>query len=280
MQNAMRIALVALMCTTFGLSIRVQEAKADEITDLDNMYAAMVSLEGYLLEEQRRVRGVLNAEDALLIRLPDGTITAVPRAQVRDVAGQAFDWATHWDVQSALSPFLPDRINAILSHPLGRAGGRIEAADMAVSAWRARQGPLRDALVHDLGQIEARLEDVRTIAAAAIAQRDAQTAARDRIGVIDLRPCLDPNDPVDGEALVASIGYGGAKYPAKGPFICLGPNRFLWDSGHTMREFRCNSPTDCFLYSEMAYKTDKHPETGNTIYRLEDQRTSVTFFYK
>lgn len=196
------------------------------------------------------------------------------------MARHIYDRAQHWDVHEALSPFLSDEINALMRDPLGRAGGRVKAANMAEDLWLRRQDELRAAAIRQLQGIDGRLEDARAITASVIEQHDARRAARNKAGVIDLTTCLVPRAAPDGEALVASIGYDGDKYPAKGQFICTVARSFLWDSAHTIREYRCESTQECFLFSELTYTTDRDKESGNLVYWLEDQRTHITFFYK
>lgn len=265
-------------------AILTQPLRADEISDLDDMYESMVAIEAHLLDERRAAEDALSAQNAILLEQADGSIVALPRNTARDTAGMLFDWAQHWDLTENLRPFLPDEAQSILDLGVQSGFGRIAAVDKTVAVIDQNQAALRDRLRRQLGEIERVLEEARTIAASAIAERDALIAARDAQGVIDGGVCFHDSGPADGEALVASIGYGGAKFPVKGPFICTGFSSFLWDSGATIREFRCSdrnaSPPVCSLFSEMAYEVEKQPDTGYTIYRLEDQRTSITFFFK
>ncbi|MYM54078.1 hypothetical protein [Thalassovita mangrovi] len=262
------------------LGIAPAPVAADEIADLNDMYESMVALEAHLLDEQRQAQSALADKNAILMRIDDGSIVAVPRATVRDTAGQIYDWAQHWDIQTLLRPVMPPEIQAMMDHELSGIGARIKAADALEAAMTRDQADLRVDLSWRLQEIDRLLTKARTIAANAIAQRDALIRQRDSAGIIDLSLCLDPEVPMDGEAQVATIGYGGGNFPVKGQYICLGPRSFLWDSGATIREYRCTGPHDCSLFSEMAYDTTRREDTGNTVYWLEDQRTHITFFFK
>ncbi len=272
------------LALTLGVTILPSAIQAGEVDDLNNLHASMVSLEGMLLDRQREIRTALDAPNSVLIRQPNGEIAVVHRHDLRNTAGLVYDWATQMDVHILLRPHLPAEVQSLIDDGIYSGIGRIKAVDWTEDKILDQQQGLRDALIRDLAEIEKRLDDVRIIAANAIAQRDALIAGRDSESMVNGGVCKDPAIASDGEALVATIGYGGGKYPYKDKFICTSSYGFMWDSGGTIREYRCSdpalSPASCNLHSEMAYETGSDPTTGHRVFALEDKRTFITFYPK
>ncbi len=225
-------------------------AEPPSLAALNQLYDGLVREEQSVLDQQARVRRNVENPDLILMVESGGQIIGMTRDELRGYFSGLLARAQTLGITEAFMNRLPYWQRTLAEFALASGAG----AEAAVETLAQRSIVLRALEREKLPLIEEDLAQIRARAAGIQRQREDLRAAiaRGDSSSLDtslsLDTCRDPNIPADFDVSEATIGYGGSGgYKAKGNYICIWADGFLYREGNVFARYHCNRQTgqDC-----------------------------------
>ncbi len=254
------------------------------MAELDALYEGLVREEAAVLEQRERVQRNIENTDLILMVESGGQITGMTREELRAYFGSLVARLTTLGITEAylsrLSFWKRSAAQVLIDNNMlpDIAIGRLERSSTVLRALEREKLPL---IEEDLAQIRAKAAEIQR-------QREelrAWVARGDGSGfetIPDLTTCRNPDIPADYDVSEATVGYGGSGgYKAKGNYICIWADGFLYMEGNTTTRYTCNRQTglDCVAdeNSRREWTAFDDPDP-NVIFAYSSGASSLRFY--
>jgi len=218
-------------------------AQQPNLSELNALYEGLVREEESVLAQQERVRRNVENPELILMVESGGQIIGMTQDEVRGYFSGLLARVQTLGITDAFLNRLPYWKRSLAEMAL--ASGALE--ESALHTLAQRSIVLRALEREKLPLIEEDLAQIRVRAAGIQRQREELRAliARGDSSNFDtglsLSVCKNPDIPADYDVSEATIGYGGSGgYKAKGNYICIWANGFLYREGNVFARYNCD----------------------------------------